>query len=121
MKKAGVKSKEHPLDKGFFNPEIIRALPDMKRPFIMPAVKNSKVKDLIESYAAGTGKAVVRYTMRNKSTQATMTLVIVEKRGAKKTDPVTDQYVAFATDASLHKARALFGKHSRRVSQTLGY
>ena len=107
MENSGVKSKEHLLDKGFCNTEIIRALLDMKQRFIMPAVKTSKVKAAIESYAAGTGKAVVRYTMRNKSTQATMTLVIVKKKGAKKTDPATDQYVAFATDASLHKAQAL--------------
>ena len=66
MKKTGVKSKMHLLDKGFCNTETIRALLNMKQPFIMPAVKTSKVKDLIESYATGTGKAVVRYTVRNK-------------------------------------------------------
>ena len=109
MENSGVKSKSHLLDKGFCNTETIRALLGMKQRFIMPAVKTSKVKAAIESYAAGTGNAVVRYTMRNKNKniQVTVTLVMVKKRGAKKTDPVTEQYVAFVTDASLHKAMAL--------------
>ena len=104
-RKNGIISKIHLLDRGFYTAAVLRALIDMKQPFIMPAKKTSKVMLAVDAYDKGAGKQVLRYTVRGKTATATITLVIVPRKDAKKSDPLKDRYLVFATNFSVREAR----------------
>ena len=95
----------HLLDRGFYIADVLHTLNSINQPFIMPAKKNSKVMLAVEAYDKGTGKQVLRYTVRGKTATATITLVIVPKKDAKKSDPLKDRYLVFATNFSVREAR----------------
>ena len=111
-RKFGIRSKVHLLDKGFYTVDVINTLNDMNQLFIMPAVRKDWVVDAIEAYANGTGKRVFQHTIRGKTGQAPVTVMIVPKNGAKDTDPPKDRYVAFITNASMQKALTLLANVS---------
>ena len=124
-RRAGVRSKLHLLDRGFYSAEVLSTLIKIDQPFIMPAVKNSGTVSAIESHASGARKAVQQYTVRGKGAEATITLVIVPKEGAKDTDPPKDRYLVFATNFSVRKARAMLAgipkEYRRRWGIETGY
>lgn len=101
----GIISKMHLLDRGYFTADVIDVLNSINQPFIMPAVKNSKVMLAVEAFDNGTGKQVLPYTIRGKTTAATFTLVIVPKKDAKESDLLKDRYLVFATSFSVREAR----------------
>ena len=107
MREAGIRSKLHLLDRGFFSVDVILKMIEMDQLFYMPAVKNSNVTEAIEKHAAGTGKAITQYTMTGESGSVTVTLVIVPKKDAKQDAPVKDRYLAFITNAHHTRARTL--------------
>ena len=125
IRKAGITSKMHLLDRGFYTAEVTRTLIKMGQPFTMPAIKGKKIVELIQKYHDGTGKAVLPYTIRGKDAQATFTLVIIPNKNAKEDDPVKDRYLAFATNASPRKARAMLanipGEYRKRWGIETGY
>ena len=104
-RKNGIQSKMHLLDSGYWTASVLHTLDSINQPFIMPAKKNSKVMLAVEAYDKGTGKQVLRYTVRGKTATATITLVIVPRKDAKKSDPLKDRYLVFATNFSVREAR----------------
>ena len=125
IRRAGITSKMHLLDRGFYTAEVIRTLIEMNQPFTMPAIKSKKIVRFIQKYHDGKGKAVLPYTIRGKDAQATFTLVIIPNKNAKEDDPIKDRYLAFATNVSPRKARATLanipGEYRKRWGIETGY
>lgn len=85
-------------DRGFFSVACILAFQESGCDYIMPAVRNSRITELIEAYHRGEIPAAVRHTVYSKEFgSASFNLLIVQKDGFCESDPVADQYVAFAT------------------------
>lgn len=122
---AGITSRMHLLDRGFYSAEVIDTLIRMDQPFIMPAIKGKKIIGIIQKHADGNGNAVQPYTIRGKGVQATFTLVIIPNKNAKEADPVQDRYLVFATNVGLRKARAMLanipGEYRSRWGIETGY
>ena len=106
IRSAGIRSKLHLLDRGFYKAAVIDTLIDMDQKFLMPAVKNKAIKKLIKEYSVGKRGPVSRYTIQGKNHKATITIAIVKRKDAVETDPIEDQYLAFATNASMQDAMA---------------
>ena len=117
--RSGVPVRHLLLDRGFFSVDCMLAAGLMGRTYIMPAVKNSRIRDLIIEYHEGRRTQVSEYTMVNKEGRSvTFTLLIVKKskkgggkKGRKKKkekddDDVTSQYVVFATNRRIRSVRA---------------
>lgn len=125
IRKLGVRSKLHLLDRGFYTSEVLLALINMDQRFVMPAVKNKAIVRIIEDYARGTGKAVQRYTVRGKNGEVEITLVIVPKKNAKDTDPPKDRFLVFATNYSMREARTIIAnipiEYKKRWGIETGY
>jgi len=101
--KRKVKIKRVYLDRGFFSIDVINMLESLKVKYIMPAVRNSRIKELMVMYDS---PKVIKYTMgRDKTTD--FNLVIVEDEGVK---------VVFATNIDVrgNGAYTLFDLYSRR-------
>jgi len=101
--KRKVKIKRVYLDRGFFSIDVIEMLKSLDLKFVMPAVKNARIKELMEKYDS---PKVIKYTMgRDKTTD--FNLVIVEDEGVK---------VVFATNIDVrgNGAYTLFDLYSRR-------
>ena len=102
------------IDREFYAVEIMKALAELKKDFIMPAVKRDGIKNAILEYHRRKRKAVSRYTMTNKNGESfTFTLIIkkAKKKEKKDTDKkiskekaITDKYVVFATNIPLQRA-----------------
>ena len=100
--RAGLHPPLYLLDRGFYSVACIKALKDAGRKFLMPAPKNARIKRLIEAHhhrgGGGTGAASL-FSMSNRDFgSVSFNLLIVRKDNYKESDPVTDQYVAFATN-----------------------
>ena len=125
MRREGVRSKLHLMDRGFFSTDVIGTMDRMGQTFCMPAVKNSKVVKMIEERAAGSGKAVTKYTISGKKGKAAVTLVIVPNKKAKRDAPAKDRYLAFITNAHHTEARTLVDtlplKYKERWGIETGY
>ena len=99
------------LDRGFFSVDCMLAAGRMGRIYIMPAVKNSRIKDLIIEHHEGR-LPVSEYTMvgADGTRSVTFTLLIVKKKksgdGKDGDDDVTSQYVVFATNRRIRNVRA---------------
>ena len=92
------------LDRGFYSVDAMGALGRAGVRFIMPAVKNSTVKDAIGEYIAGRRERISRFTITAQDgTSATFWLYITRKNGWRKSDRPVDRYVAFATTLPRHK------------------
>jgi len=94
------------LDRGFFQVKVINLLESMGITFLMPAVRNKRVKRIMEENPA---PFVIKYTMGDKRyNPATFNLVIVEDSQKIKR--------VFATNLNVKKkhAKNLFSMYSRR-------
>ena len=86
-------------DRGFYSVDWINFMKRDGRKFVMPAVKNPRIKKAILEHHEGKRDAASTFTMSNKDgEQARFNLLIVEKDGDKKPDKITDRYVVFATN-----------------------
>jgi hypothetical protein len=82
------------MDRGFFKTEmIIKLLESMDINFIMPAVRNERVKRMLNEYAKGNIPSVIEYEMGSK-----VYLVIAKKNGSKEEDKPVDKFIAFVTN-----------------------
>ena len=110
--RSGVPVRHLLLDRGFSSVDCMLAAGLMGRTYIMSAVKNSKIKDLIIEYHEGRRTQVSEYTMVNKegrSVAFTLLMVKKSKKGGRKKDgddDVTSQYVVFATNRRIRSVRA---------------
>lgn len=90
------------LDRGHFSVRNMQVLDHEGHWFLMPAVKNSRIKEVIREHAGGRGPTVVDYTMRSKEDgEFTFRLIICKRAGYKGSDPV-EGHVVFATNMTRH-------------------
>ncbi|MFB6200044.1 MAG: transposase, partial [Candidatus Nanohaloarchaea archaeon] len=99
-------------DRGFFSGKIINLFQERNQKFIMPAVRNQKVKQFLEEEEA---PAIVRYTMKGKET-STFNLAI--KKPENEDDPKP-----FATNCTQLEilGNNLFELYGRRWDIETGY
>lgn len=101
LKKIG-RSGLHPslclLDRGFFSVACILVLRNAGQNYLMPAVMNRRIKKVVARYHQGEIGAATRFTMSSPEFgPVSFNLLVVKKDKAKKSDPIEEQYVAFAT------------------------
>jgi putative transposase len=101
------------VDRGFFNRKIINLFYEMGIKFLMPAVRNSKIKEIMEKSRA---PKIVKYRMGDKRYDpARFRLVVVkDNKGAKR---------VFATNLEIKRedAHGLFSLYSRRWGVETSY
>ena len=86
------------VDRGHFSVRNMQVLDAAGHRFIMPAVKNKKIKGVIREHADGKGPKVVDYIVRSKEHgEFTFRLIICKKAGYEGSDPV-EGHVVFATN-----------------------
>jgi len=66
------------MDRGFFKTEMIKLLESMDINFIMPAVRNERIKRMLNEFAKGNIPSVIEYEMGSK-----VYLVIARGQGKK--------------------------------------
>ena len=96
IERAGVHPSLYLLDRGYFSIACLLILIRYGRDYIMPIPKNARIKEKILQYHNGKIPADI---MENKEFgSVSFNLLIVKKDNFKESDPVEDQYVAFATN-----------------------
>ena len=99
IQRTGLKPSLYLVDRGFFSVACISVLQSMAMHYLMPAVKNARVKKIIEKYDKKEIDAASSFTMSSKEFgSVSFNLLIVKKDKFKESDPVEDRYVAFATN-----------------------
>lgn len=98
------------LDRAFFTVEVIRVLKGLRIRFIMPAVKNRKVKDAINRYHQLEDEPVQRFTLGGGDSAVSFSLAIYPKprERAEKGQRLQDRYLTFATNLPKPKASSLY-------------
>ena len=92
------------MDREFYAVDVMLAVSEAGRRFLMPAVKNSGIRRAILEHHDGRRDAASRYVMRNSSGRsAEFTLLVrpagkAEGGGEEEEVEVTDRYVVFATN-----------------------
>ena len=87
------------VDRGFFSVNCINGLKHAGHKFLMPAVKNKRVKEaILEHHGGKRGAASMFHISNSDGERAGFNLLIVEKEKQDKDAEVTDRYVAFATN-----------------------
>jgi len=81
------------MNRGFFKTEMIKLLQSMGINFIMPAVRNERVKRMLNEFAKGNIPSVIEYEMGSK-----VYLVIAKKKGSMEEDKPDDKFIAFVTN-----------------------
>ena len=108
-RKRGIRMHTLLLDRGFFSVDVVNVLRRHRVRFLMPAVKNDRVKEVIKGFHLGRVSPMTRFTMKNADEQeASFNLLIYRKEDAKAGDPVHKRYIAFATNMSYEEAMAAF-------------
>ena len=72
---------------------MIKLLESMGISFIMPAVRNERVKRMLDEFAKGNMPSVTEYEMGSK-----IYLVITRKKGSREEDKLDDKFIAFVTN-----------------------
>ena len=73
------------IDREFYAVDIMRALEELKKDFIMPAVRRGGIKNAILEYHRRKRKAVSQYTITNRNGESfTFTLIIKKAKGRKR-------------------------------------
>ena len=78
------------LDRGFFSVDVIKALESLKLNYIMPAIKNDKIKQVLKNNSNKTSY-FLKYTMSSGKKNATFNLMV-------KYDEKDKEYYTFATN-----------------------
>ena len=87
------------VDRGFFSVNCINGLKRAGHKFLMPAVKNKRVKKaILEHHGGKRGAASMFHISNSDRKRAGFNLLIVEKEKQDKDAEITDRYVAFATN-----------------------
>ena len=81
------------MDRGFFKTEIIKLHESMDINFIMPTVRNERIKRMLNEFTKGNIPSVTEYEMGSK-----VYLVIAKKKGSREEDKSDDKFIAFVTN-----------------------
>ena len=107
----GIKIKKLLIDRGFYSVDVMNMLKGLKVEFLMPAIKNDRMKRAIEDHHNHLIPKMLKFTIRNsKEEEASFGLMIYRRKDAKETDPIPDQYIVFATNMKYSEARKLYRK-----------
>jgi Transposase DDE domain len=108
----GVKIEKLLIDRGFYSVDVMNMLGKrLKVDFLMPAIKNDRMKQAIVDYHNRLIPKMSKFTIRNQSKEeeASFRLMIYRKKDAKETDPIPEQYFVFATNVrKFQEARKLY-------------
>jgi putative transposase len=98
------------LDRGFFSVDVMNVLRRHRVRFLMPAVKNDRIKEVIGWFHLGRVSPMTRFTMENaEQHEASFNLLIYRKKDAKEGDPVHKRCITFATNMPYQEAMMAFG------------
>lgn len=90
------------LDRGHFSVRNMQVLDHAGHWFLMPAIKNARIKRVIGEHAGDKGPVVVDYVLRSKEDgEFPLRLIICKRAGYKGSDPV-EGHVVFATNMTRH-------------------
>ncbi len=72
----------HPLliDRGFSSVDVVNVIRRLRVRFLMPAVKNDRIKEVIEVFHVGRIASVTRFTMENAERRETSFNLLVCRR-----------------------------------------
>jgi hypothetical protein len=111
------------IDRGFCNVPCISVFIDSRMKFLMPAVKNSKIKKIIRETKEF--PAVIPYTMRKGKKSVTFTLVLLEEpeKKSKRIKQKKREILAFATNlpVDVKDAEKLFDLYGNRWTVETSY
>ena len=94
------------LDREYYSTDVMHTIQEMGKDFIIPAKKDSRIKQAIIEHAAGKREAVSKHTISNGITKFTFNLVIVKapvkkkKNKKEKEKLIYENYHVFATSLS---------------------
>jgi hypothetical protein len=97
----GIKINTLLIDRGLYSVDVMNKLDEHGVRYLMPAIKNERIKRAIEEHHNGLIPNMVKFSIRNAAEQqAFFGLMIYPKKGAKKkeTDPTHERYIVFATN-----------------------
>lgn len=107
----GIRIEKLLIDREFYSVEIMNVLSRLKINFLMPAKKNERMKQMIADYHNHLIPKMTKFTIRNsQKEEASFDLMIYRKKDAKETDPIPEQYIAFATNMKYSEAKKLYRK-----------
>ena len=109
----GIKLEKLLIDRGFYSVDVMNMLDKrLKVEFLMPAIKNDRIKQAIVDYHNHLIPKMSKFTIRNsREEEASFILMIYRKKGAKETDPIPDQYFVFAANVKRYsEAKKLYRK-----------
>ena len=92
------------MGRGFFKTEMIKLLGSMGINFIMPAVRNERVKRMLNEYAKGNIPSVTEYEMESK-----VCLVIARKKESREEDKPIDKFTAFVANIKFDDPEKIVG------------
>jgi hypothetical protein len=114
------------IDRGFYSVDVMKKLDELGVRYLMPAIKNERIKRAIEEHHNGQIPNMVKFSIRNAAEQqAFFGLMIYPRKGAKDTDPVHERYIVFATNMRYREAFRLSSQipdeYRRRWGIETGY
>jgi hypothetical protein len=114
------------IDRGFYSVDVMSKLDELGVRYLMPAIKNERIKRAIQEHDNGLIPSMVKFSIRNAfEQQAFFGLMIYPRKGAKETDPVPERYIVFATNMRYREALRLFpqipDEYRRRWGIETGY
>jgi Transposase DDE domain len=123
----GIRIRTLLVDRGFYSVDVMNRLDELGVRYLMPAIKNGRIKRAIEDHHGKRIPNMVRFSIRNPAEQrAFFGLMIYPRKGAiKETDPIHERYIVFATNMQYREAFRLFPKipeeYRRRWGIETGY
>lgn len=102
------------LDRGFFNIECIRALKQLRQRFIMPAVKNKRIKKTMEAHNLRL-PAAVAYTMGKSNNTESFNLCMMK---SKKVKGKKRETYGFATNMPVSEFKEEAAEQVKQIAET---
>lgn len=97
------------IDRGFYSVDMMNKLDELGVKYLMPAVKNERIKKAIEDHDNGLILNMVKFSIGNAAEQqAFFGLMIYLKKDSKQTDSIHKQYIVFATNMPYREAFRIF-------------
>lgn len=114
------------LDREFFSVGVMRALDDAGIKFLMPAVRNSRVREAVREHIEGRRAAVSRFSISASDGGGSFEFTLVILRTKKEivgAEDMVDGYAVFATSRSVRRATPEWAaaQYSRRWGIENGY
>ena len=122
----GIRIRTLLIDRGFHSVDVMSKLDELGVKYLMPAIKNERIRRAIEDHHQGLIPGMVKFSIRNAAEQrASFGLMIHPREDSKQSDPIHEQYIVFATNMPHKEAFRLFPEipeeYRRRWGIETGY